>query len=164
SSADTDPGSSASPNLFRRAAQSGEPQSLTLGQTQRVGTSPNDFMSARSLNTTDPLGVPSSPRSPNFGGGPNGSTLPGNGFGTRRESMASAPPPLPRKRELRPGERTMVMSRRSVIVKDWLFVVLLVTALGVTASMLVSYRNQPSADAGEEDTTTENALTEGEPA
>lgn len=163
SSADTDPGSSASPNLFRRAAQSGEPQPLVLGTTQRVGTSPTDFMSARSLNTTDPLGVPSSPRPQAFGGGGgfNG-TLPGNGFAARRESTTSAPPPLPRKRELRPGERTMVMSRRSVIVKDWLFVVLLVTALGVTASMLVSYRNQPSAEGGEEDTTSENALTEGE--
>jgi hypothetical protein len=70
-------------------------------------------------------------------------------------------PGMHRKRELRPGERTMVLTRRNVFVKDWLFVVLLVTALGVTASMLVSYRSQPAAE--EVDDTAQHALTEGDP-
>ena len=70
------------------------------------------------------------------------------GPGTTRRS--NAPPGLPRKRPLRPGERTMVMSKRRSGRKDWLFVVLVVGALGVTASMLLSYRGtDPEAAEGE---------------
>lgn len=59
-----------------------------------------------------------------------------------------------RKREPRPGERTMVMARqrRKTNIKDWMFVIALVGTLGVTASMLLFQNEGPdySDDTGEE--------------
>ena len=75
----------------------------------------------------------------------------------RRSSM----PPAPRKRPLRPGERTMILSKRRNGKKDWLFVVLVVGALGVTASMLLAYQNQSTSDGSE---TSEEAVPEEEAA
>jgi hypothetical protein len=57
-----------------------------------------------------------------------------------------ARPSLPPRRARRPGERTLIVQRRRKSSKrDWLFVVLLVGALGLSASMYLSYQN-PSRD------------------
>ena len=53
----------------------------------------------------------------------------------------------------------MILSKRRSGRKDWLFVVLVVGALGVTASMLFAYQNHSSGDGSE---SAEGAATEEE--
>jgi len=53
------------------------------------------------------------------------------------------------RRPRRPGERTLIMTRRDVkrsSKRDWLFVVMLVAALGLTASMFLSRQAPSEAD------------------
>ena len=73
---------------------------------------------------------------------------------------------VPRSRRApRPGEQTVVTRRRGTGTRDWMFVGLMVCALGVTASLLLSYRNHGRIESTETDATTVehavNAAAEG---
>jgi hypothetical protein len=134
---------------------------LLIGGAQRIGGSESsEFMSGRPpLHNTDPMGTPSARQHRGLLSDPR---LQQQFTITAREASSAPPPPLPR-RHSRPGERTMILTRRAhVATKDWMFVGLLVAALGVTASMLWSYRNQGNEAASEEPTgatTVEHAMT-----
>jgi hypothetical protein len=84
------------------------------------------------------------PRSTRIGHDAEPSAVPGP-----HEVRRSLPPSLPRKRPLRPGQQTMILSKRRSGRKDWLFVALVVGALGVTASMLFAYQNHSESDGAE---------------
>jgi hypothetical protein len=143
----------------------GDDRPLSIGAAQRIGGSDgNEFMTGRPpLHNTDPMGTPSARQHRGLLSDPRLQQQ----FTISAREASSAPPPLPR-RHSRPGERTMILSRRThVATKDWMFVGLLVAALGVTASMLWSYRNQSGAEAASEQpgddtgaTTVEHAMTE----
>lgn len=93
----------------------------------------------------EPGSSPQDPRSTRVGhADPNAASA----FGTSGTYGAprTSGPPIQRKRPLRPGERTMILTKRSSGRKDWLFVMLVVGALGVTASMLLAYHNQSGSD------------------
>lgn len=122
-----------------------EPQSpLIFGSTRRIGSSPqtNEFMSARpALAGTNPMApILASFEAPEVY----------NAHGPRTDLGSSR---AGRKREGRRTERTLILTRRANHVKDWFFVVTLVGALGVTASMLLSYQSdtpEVSEEAAEE--------------
>ncbi|MET0388179.1 MAG: PEGA domain-containing protein [Polyangiales bacterium] len=143
--APADPEPSASDRPGAKPSDPAGDQKPFIFVTQRVGErKTGEFVSARQvLSSTNPL--------PNF--------RQPTEFGTSARYSASAPPQAAprRRRELRPGERTLILTRRKSTKRDWLFVVLLVGALGVTASMLLSYRGQ-DGELGEE--TTSDAASE----
>jgi hypothetical protein len=108
---------------------------------------PSDFASTRPNFSVGPQTRPAEGTAPFDPSGPRSYSYDPSTTGPRLSSPA--PPALPRKRPLRPGERTMVLSRRVPARKDWLFVVLVVGALGVTASMLLSYRSSGEEESAE---------------
>jgi hypothetical protein len=83
--------------------------------------------------------------------------------------MPSVPPEFAHnaftQRKARVGDRTMIVKRGGIPTRDWIFVGLLVCALGVTASMLFSYRGQQEQVAEDEEgeTTEQQAITAHEP-
>lgn len=150
----------AAPDAFGGRAE----RPLLIGGAQRIGGSESsEFMSGRPpLHNTDPMGTPSARQHRGLLSDPR---LQQQFTITAREASSAPPPPLPR-RHPRPGERTMILTRRAhVATKDWMFVGLLVAALGVTASMLWSYRNQGTEAASHDEsdgagaTTVEHAMT-----
>jgi hypothetical protein len=72
-------------------------------------------------------------------------SLPSGRPGTPAWAARSLAPNAAPKRTPRVGDRT-VITRRGVSKRDWLFMGLLVAALGVTASMLLSYQSASRVD------------------
>jgi hypothetical protein len=161
------------------AANSGLPRSawdrqVVSGATQRIGTSNEPEVSSERApaRATDPFGHMAKTRlnpQASFGPRPGNSAPPPLpprplGAGTSSDSLPSGRPATPAwaarslspsgtpKRAPRAGDRT-VITRRGVSKRDWLFMGLLVAALGVTASMLLSYQSASSVEGPEQDAT-----------
>jgi hypothetical protein len=137
---------------------------LVPGATQRIGTnfdssSSNERQPARS---TDPFGragrggsarpaaagppaLPPKPAAtgPSWQGAIGGPAPSQRAAGPAWAARSLAPAPAS-KRASRVGDKTIV-TRRGSSTRDWLFIGLIVAALGVTASMLLSYRNENNA-------------------
>lgn len=148
---------------------------VVSGATQRIGTSNEPELSSERAPTrsTDPFGHMAKTRlNPEASFGPRAANsapppLPPRplGAGMSSDSIPSGRPPATPawaarslspsgapKRAPRAGDRTMIV-RRGVSKRDWIFMGLLVAALGVTASMLLSYQGASSVDGPELDAT-----------
>jgi hypothetical protein len=138
------------------------------GATQRIGTARESESNQRApMRGTDPFGRPASAK-------PRGRPSPAAGriIDAVSEPHEVAPSShasaywsgtgsghAPR-RGPRAGEQTVITRRRRTSARDWLFVGLLVCALGVTASLLLSYRSPSATVSADTDATTvEHAVT-----
>jgi hypothetical protein len=158
---------SAAGNAYAPNAGAWSKQVLS-GATQRIGTNLEpDVSSERApARATDPFGHMAKNRAKPQRAGAAGDTstapppLPPRSTGpsTSGTAQESARPALPpwaarsispgpthSRRSPRPGDRT-VITRRGVSKRDWLFMGLLVAALGVTASMLLSYQSSGTVE------------------
>jgi hypothetical protein len=147
---------------------------VVSGATQRIGTSNEPEVSSERAPTrsTDPFGhmaktrlnpqASFGPRAANsappplpprpLGAGMSSDSLPAGRPATPAWAARSLSPSGAPKRAPRAGDRTMIV-RRGVSKRDWIFMGLLVAALGVTASMLLSYQGASSVDGPELDAT-----------
>jgi hypothetical protein len=147
---------------------------VVSGATQRIGTSnePEGSSERSPARATDPFGhmaktrlnpqASFGPRAANsappplpprpLGAGASADSIPSGRPGTPAWAARSLSPSAAPKRAPRVGDRTMIV-RRGVSKRDWLFMGLLVAALGVTASMLLSYQSASSVDGPELDAT-----------
>jgi hypothetical protein len=137
-------------------------KALQLGLTRRVGGSvPAEFSSARNvLTTTTPMAPQTAtfePRDPfardakshDSQSSRDNRDSPARNSVSRAESTRTTDRHNvsqlglgARRKAPRVGDRTMILSQKRSNLKDWLFVVALVAALGVTASMLLSYQSE----------------------
>jgi len=163
-----------------------EGKSLQLGLTRRVGGSvPAEYSSARNvLTTTTPMAPQTAtlePRDP-FArevGNTDSRASRDKRESSLRNSVSRSESTRTTDRHLlsqtglggrrkapRVGDRTMILSQKRSNLKDWLFVVALVAALGVTASMLFSYQNETaelSEQVEEEEAASALTATDGPP-
>jgi hypothetical protein len=141
------------------------PRPLVFGATQRVGENRSgEYVSGRpALAGTNPMGAMLANFEPGRGYVGSAGTMPGQSPQSRAHAQAHAHDEhnerpvvtqTPRRRELRPGERTVILKRRRTPLKDWAFVIALVAALGVTASMFLSSQSE-NAEIIEEASTAE---------
>jgi hypothetical protein len=136
---------------------------LIPGATQRIGTARESEANQRApMRGTDPFGRPAAAKPPR--GRP--SPAPSRIVDAVSEPQEAAPSShasaywsgtgsghAPR-RGARAGEQTVITRRPRTSVRDWLFVGLLVCALGVTASLLLSYRSPSATESADGDATT----------
>jgi hypothetical protein len=145
------------------------------GATQRIGTRDSDAEQHPTARNTDPFGRAVAPKAASRRPKPAGPRQP-----AAQPYVADAQPPLqlsaerqaelssqaasywngaeepPRKarRAPRAGEQTVLTRRRGTSTRDWLFVGLMVCALGVTASLLLSYGTHSTRESAESAATT----------